>query len=113
MRNFVAACVAALGIIATPASANVHGCHYPSGHGPRNDPSMRVGNVTVRNMSCHGALTAISNSRLLRSGNISTPHFGCQLLKTYSPNGGRTILGADIRCSHRRPSKAFRFSWAT
>jgi hypothetical protein len=44
---------------------------------------------------------------------LAPDYFGCHVLKTYSPDGGRTIIGADIRCSHRSPSKVFRFSWAT
>jgi|SRR4051812_35871275 hypothetical protein len=100
-----------IGMAAGSASGSVHGCHYPYGHGPQNDRSVNIGNVSARNMSCRKALTAISSGTLLRNGNLRTPRFGCHILKTYRSFG--TLLGADIRCSRRKPSEAFRFSWAT
>ena len=95
------------------ASAYTRGCYYPfeGGYGPINDRSMNIGDVSVRNMRCRDALHAINVSRLLRNGNIRTPHFGCRKLRTYSSRG--TVLGAVIRCVHSSPYRAFRFSWAT
>jgi hypothetical protein len=101
--------------VASMANASVHGCHVPSAmangeQAPRNHPEL-IGNLSVRNMSCQEALHAIDISLLLPNGNIRTPHFGCHMLKTFRSLG--TVLGADIRCAHRRPSKVFRFSWGT
>ena len=97
------------------AGASVHGCHVPPAmangeQAPRNHPEL-IFKVSVRNMSCQEALHAIDISVLLSNGDIRTPRFGCHLLNTYRSFG--TILGADIRCAHRSPSKAFRFSWGT
>ena len=103
--------VLVVALAAASASANTHGCYYPYGHGPQNDQNVPIGNVSVQNMSCREALTAISNGTLLRNGNLRTPHFGCHILS--SGHAGNVLTGADIRCSHRSPSKAFRFSWAT
>jgi len=97
------------------ANASVHGCHVPSRmangeQAPRNHPEL-IGNLSVRNMSCQEALHAIDISVLLPNGDIRTPRFGCHILKTYRSFG--TVLGAEIHCTHRKPSKAFRFSWGT
>jgi hypothetical protein len=109
----IAVLALALAGSAVSASAYTRGCHYPfeGGYGPINDRSMNIGNLSVRNMRCRDALHAINVSRLLRSGDIRTPHFGCRKLRTYSSGG--TILGAIIRCVHSSPYRAFRFSWAT
>jgi hypothetical protein len=106
-----------VGAAAVPsmANANVHGCHVPSAmangeQAPRNHPEL-IGKLSVRNMSCQKALHAIDISVLLPNGDIRTPRFGCHMLKTYRSFG--TVLGADIRCAHRRPSNSFRFLWGT
>lgn len=93
--------------------AAVRSCHYPfeGGYGPVNDRSMNIGGVSARNMSCSKALHAIVVSTLLRNGDIRTPHFGCYRLRTFRSFG--SVVGADIRCVHRIPYRAFRFSWAT
>jgi hypothetical protein len=87
------------------AGASVRGCCYlmATSH------ETTTGNVTARSMTCSAALGAISISRLLGNGKISTTGFTCSVLKRY--RAGATILGADIRCVSG--ARAFRFSSAT
>lgn len=111
MTKLIAVLIAvlAVGLAAASASANVHGCYFPYGHGPKNDRRVPLGHVSVRNMSCSAALRAISNGTFVGRGNLRTKGFSCRVLKSYY--GGGVQTGADVRCTHA--SKAFRFSWAT
>lgn len=102
------------GIVAIPAtaSASVHDCNVPSSMaGGEDGLNELVGNLSVRNMACSEALHAIDIGTLLRSGNVRTPHFGCYTLKVWTSSGTHT--GAEVRCVHQSPYKAFRFLWAT
>jgi len=93
-------------------SANVRGCHYTYGDGPRNDASVPLGTLSVRDMTCSSALRAISNGRLVGSGAIATLGFRCYTLKRYILSGTTNeSSGAIVRCVSGR--RAFRFSWAT
>jgi hypothetical protein len=79
--------------------------------GPRNDIGVQIGDVSVRAMTCSAGLRAISNSKLLRSGDIATPGFYCYTLKRFIPAGYDQPLGANVRCVSG--ARAFRFGWAT
>jgi hypothetical protein len=104
--------VAGLVTIPATALASVHDCHVPSSMaGGEDGLNELVGNLSVRNMSCSEALHAIDIATLLRSGNVRTPHFGCYTLKVWTLSG--THLGAEVRCVHQSPYKAFRFNWFT
>lgn len=111
VRTTLAALASVAVMLAIPAGAQaqVRSCHYPYGYGPRNDRSLPIGGVSVRNMSCSAGLHAISIGRLGHRPPFATPGFGCYALKVY--HVGNLTLGADIRCV--RGTKAFRFSWAT
>jgi len=112
MRRSLITLTIAVGL-ASPAvaSANVRGCHYTYGHGPRNDRFVPLAAVSVRDMSCSAGLRAISNSRLLNSGAIATRGFHCYTLNRGVLPGTNLLSGATVRCVSGR--RAFRFSWAT
>src|ERR1700722_15332074 len=82
------------------ASANVRGCHYTYGDGPRNDRDVPLDGVSVRNMACSAGLRAISNGRLLGSGAIATSGFRCYTLKRFIlPGTANELSGAVVWCA--------------
>ena len=97
------------------ASASVRDCHYPYGHGPRNDRLMNGSAVSARNITCSSALRAISHGYLRENGSpLRTRGFTCYTVSKFeihTPRRPPLVTGATIRCVSGR--RAFRFSWAT
>jgi hypothetical protein len=104
----------------------VRDCSYPyGGHGPRNDTWANIGNLSVRNLSCTSALTAIHNGYLYEAARgFHTSGFSCYVVRSgmIGPNGqggqylgqprvprGWIVSSQETRCVSG--SKGFRFTW--
>jgi hypothetical protein len=104
----------------------VRACSYRyGGHGPRNDTWANIGNLSVRNMSCTLALTAIHNGYLYEAARgFHTSGFSCYVVRSglIGPNGqggqylgqprvprGWIVSSQETRCVSG--FTAFRFTW--
>jgi hypothetical protein len=119
-KKALTACAAVLAMATTgaaipmAASASVRGCNVPAEqYGPHDDSSMNIYNMTVRNMRCSTALTAIKNGWLYYyyggQPRFHTSGYYCYVTRTWQSGG--TVLGQETRCV--RGGSVFRWSWAT